>query len=182
VDDLAMPTVIRRLPFVDKDRELLLRGSSFSLRRDQTIVWLSVLQTGVQFDRNSTVPRFPAILDTGHNHNFIIQKRHLELWANTSTEMLTPAGALYVNNKPVELYDANVWLHCNIAGQINPDEGSEPIELPINGGIAISTEGPRLPLLGIRALRSAGLYIAIACERGFVSIRSPRQAQPGQRP
>jgi hypothetical protein len=74
-----MPTVIRRLPFVDKDRERLLRGSSCSLRKDQIIVWLSVLQTGVSFDRNSPVPSFPAILDTGHNHNFLIQKQHLEL-------------------------------------------------------------------------------------------------------
>jgi hypothetical protein len=177
VDDPAMPTVIRKLPFVDKDRELLLRGSSFSLRKDQIIVWLSVLQTGVQFDRTSPVPSFPAILDTGHNHNFLIQKQHLELWANTSTEMLTPAGALYVNNKPVDLYDANLWLYRNIAGQVEPDESMEPIEMPINGGIAISSEGPRLPLLGIRALRSARLHIAMDCERGFVSIRCPGRVE-----
>jgi hypothetical protein len=96
--------------------------------------------------------------------------------------MLTPAGALYVNNKLVDLYDANLWLYRNIPGQIDPDDSVEPIELPINGGIAISSQGPRSPLLGIRALRSASLHIALDCDRGFVSIRCPRRAQPGQQP
>lgn len=67
-------------------------GSSFSLRKDQIIVWLSVLQTGLQFDRNSAVPSFPAILDTGHNHNFILAEPSID-------QAVTPsAGCPNVHN------------------------------------------------------------------------------------
>ena len=34
-----------------------------------------------------TLPRFPAILDTGHNHNFSIRHQHLVNWAS-----IDPAG------------------------------------------------------------------------------------------
>jgi hypothetical protein len=166
-----MPTIIRRLPFIDKDRSLQFRGHSCTVRRDQIIVWLSLLPTAVPFDRASA-PAFPVILDTGYNHNLLIQENHLESWAECSTDALTRAGSMYVNNQSVALYDANLWLHHNIAGRIELDGEAFPLQLPTNGGIGIPTRAPRVPLLGIRALRSADLHVSIDCQRGIVSIRS----------
>jgi hypothetical protein len=172
-DVATMPTIIRRLPFVEKDRELSFAGLSCVVRHNQIVVWLSVLQTGLSFDTSSPPPLFPAILDTGHNHNFIIQDVQLASWANYSKELLPYAGTVYVNREPVELYDANLWLYPNIPGQIEPNGGAVPVRLPINGGIAISTQKPRVPLLGIRAMRSAMLHLSIHSAEGLVSIRAP---------
>ena len=78
---------------------------------------------------------FPAILDTGHNHNFSISEKHLKDWVG---QTFPEIGALKLGSQRVPLQKADLFL------------GEK--ELTIPQGIAVFPDSPRLPLLGLRAL------------------------------
>ena len=59
-------------------------------------------------------PRFPAILDTGNNHNFAIRQAHLERWAPM---ILPEAGRVEIGTFIIPLLAANVWIHPNRPGR-----------------------------------------------------------------
>jgi hypothetical protein len=61
--------ILDRLP-ITKDRMSLRFGDRFiSARPDQILVWMSVHLPGV-LEPEQSIPRFPALLDTGNNFGF----------------------------------------------------------------------------------------------------------------
>ncbi len=70
-------------------------------RGSDLIVWLSFLEPGIPYDWS--VPRFPALLDTGTNHNLLLKANHLSWWANHEVDDLTEAGP------PVLVNGAREW-------------------------------------------------------------------------
>jgi hypothetical protein len=91
---------------------------------------------------------FPAILDTGLNHNFAIRAEHLHYWAGATAKQ---CGIVSINGYPIPIAQADLVL-----------EGSV---LPLPDGIAIYPDNvpfaPRLPTLGLRALVRNNIRVLI---------------------
>ncbi len=74
----------------------------------------------------------------------------------------------------------DVWLHRNERGHRDRFTLTKPFRLFTSEGIAVLPESsghpdPRLPLLGLRALRWNRLQLTIDCDRCRVTIRKPRR-------
>lgn len=151
--------VLRRLPVTATPTTVTVAGESVAVRAYQIIVWVS-LTAG---EEPGEAPHFPAVLDTGHNHNFSIQERQLARWAGVDSGHCPRLGAILVNRQEVPLLRANLWVHRNRPG--TADLLPRPVRLPIPEGISVYTAGtagaPRLPLLGLRPLVRNRLRLVI---------------------
>ncbi len=174
-----MPAILRNLPFYDHPTTAQVGGRSIAVKRDQIIVWVSLSETGLrQFDPRT--PRFPAILDTGCNHSFVIGERHLIDWAGIHPGFLRRLGPTRLHGKPVPQLAANVWLHPNQPGHRDEFSTQSPFLLETNPGIAVvpateSESHPRLPLLGLPAVRWNHLQVSLDGDRSLMTIRTPRR-------
>jgi hypothetical protein len=78
-----------------------------------------------------------------------------------------------------DLLEANVWVYPNVPGKSHADAGGAPFCLELDAGVAVypraMATAPRLPLLGMRALRLAGLRLSIDCQALSVSIQTKRR-------
>jgi hypothetical protein len=175
-----MPALIQRLPFGPARSELQLTvplGNPVPLLTDQIVLWVSVAPLGDELPPDS--PRFPAILDTGFNNGFLLQKSQLIGWASPgvyehcdrSGVILRSAGEL------IPLYYASVWVYPNIPGSRDPRPNGTPFYLDIPGGIALTPSGSRvtksLPLIGTAAIRHSNLRVQIDGGRETVDIQVP---------
>ena len=68
-------TILDRLPIADRPHLITVRGEAVDVYRNQIIVWMSI---------GDTLRPFPAILDTGHSHNFSIAERQLDRWSGAT--------------------------------------------------------------------------------------------------
>ncbi len=120
------------------------------------------------------MPRFPAIVDTGNNHNLSISRGHLLRWAGLPPEALRIIGAIRDRTQRIPLHAASVWLHRNRPGERTLRD-REPHPLKLEEGIAVYPDdmGPRLPVLGLRALTQNQLHVAIDPERKRLSLHTP---------
>jgi len=103
--------------------------------------------------------RFPAILDTGLNHNFAIRREQLDRW----TALRLPARKpVTIRKQEIPLAAAHVWVYRNEPGTNTPLD-LPPIRLRTPEGIAIFPENEpnpaRLPILGLRALVRSNLKL-----------------------
>lgn len=165
-----MISILRRLPIAVSPSSVEVAGEIVALRPYQIIVWVSLTAVAV-FAKSTS--HFPAILDTGHNHNFSIGEGHLHRWTGLRSDQFPKAGAILVNRQEVPLRRANLWIHRKRPGmcELLP----RPFHLPMPEGISVysadSTSAPRLPLLGLRGLVRCGLRLQI--ERAQVSLGQP---------
>lgn len=92
--------------------------------------------------------KFPAVLDTGHSHNFSISETLLRSWTGFS---LARVGTTRVNRIPVPVAIADIEV--------------EGHRLKLPDGIAIFPQGhpgiTRLPLVGLRAIVRNCLKLSI---------------------
>jgi hypothetical protein len=181
-----MALIIQDLPYSEIDREVdVPDGKRLLVRRHQIVVSVSIADTS-QTTLNVSTPAFPALLDTGFNHNFMIQSRHLVRWARIRPRSLICLGTQSVVGATTRRYEANLWLHRH-PPDVHSGQGiSDPFPLPLNDGVIVSPpfirahDGrllrytyPRIPLLGMRALRESDLHVLIDAENLRVSIRAP---------
>jgi hypothetical protein len=75
-----------------------------------------------------------------------------------------------------------LWLYRNWPGTREVAPERLPFLFDFREGIAVYPQGrpwaPRLPVLGLRALRRAGLQLHIDCRRGLVNLRTPWRFWP----
>ena len=159
-----MPFLVRNLPFFKTRTTVIVRGREVPVKADQIAVWMSLAEEG----RDSLDPdqlRFPAILDTGHTHNFSIREQQLVEWAGLDSRLLAKLGEIRIGNDRLPLLAADAWLYPNLPGKREVASGRPPFCLELDEGIAVypraMTTAPRLPLLGLRALRLAGLRLVV---------------------
>jgi hypothetical protein len=119
-------------------------------------------------------PRFPAILDTGFNESFLIHRSHLIDWAGVQEQNLPVADdrKVRVYEQAVVPRDASLWLYYNLAFTQSDVSTEPPVQIEVDAGILISAAAnkPRLPLIGMRAIESAGLEVVIDGRRQTVCI------------
>ncbi len=91
-----MPTILRQLPFFDRPTPLTVPGGSvLEARHHQVIVWVSVTRPETP-ELPPHARRFPAVLDTGFNDNFLIREQQLIDWAGLSPQGMPVVGHLRV--------------------------------------------------------------------------------------
>jgi hypothetical protein len=96
--------ILDRLPIARLDTLAFVGAENVRLKKDEIIVWVSVTRkTNVAW--NPATPRFPAIVDTGHTHNFAIQHQHLVRWAGIQPELLKPIGSIRHDGKRLPLHE-----------------------------------------------------------------------------
>ena len=168
-----MTSIIRRSPFFDVPTHVDVGGRPVLVRPFQVVVWVSIQARG------RLSPRLPAILDTGFTLNFAIQEEHLRSWTNLTPDALRIIGRSRINQQDLRLYEAGVAVHPNAAGQRDILLGGEPYHLSLREGIIIYPRGnllgPRLPLLGLRALAQNNLETVIDGQRRDLTIRRKRR-------
>ena len=127
----------------------------------QIVVMVSIATKGV-IALPADAPRFPAVLDTGNNHNFAIRHEQLDRWTGLSPPK---RGLVNVSGRTIPLYAANVWIHSDIGN---------PFRLRMEEGIVVyppEVANPAgLPILGLRGLVRSGLRLLIAGKTKDVTI------------
>jgi hypothetical protein len=174
-----MPTILRHLPFFSAKTRVFVRGRPVPIKADQIIVWISITEgRDLEFDNGR--PFFPAILDTGFTHNFSIREAHLIHWAGLDPRYLKQSGETRIHGDRLQLLEADVWIRRNQSGERDRFRDQVPFRLEIDSGIAIyptaMLSAPRLPLLGLRALRTAKLHLTIDGRRQRVGLRTARRS------
>lgn len=162
--------ILRQLPFQDVPSSVEVVGEHVDVRACQVIVWVSLSVADV-LDKDA--PRFPAVLDTGHSHNFSIQEGQLLRWAKLRMDSLEETKKILVNRQEVPLLKSRVWIHRNKPGTTNVLP--RPVRLEVPDGIAVypaeAINPPRLPLLGLRLVVRNKLKLAVDGEKLRVALK-----------
>jgi hypothetical protein len=152
--------VLRQLPFHDSAAAVTVAGERVPVRAFQILVWVTL---GAEETLGDDPALFPAILDTGHSHNFSIQEQQLITWARCRPQDLRKRGVILVNRQQVPLWSAHLWIHRNRPG--TSDLLPRPVRLDLPEGISVypadASGTPRLPLLGLRALMRNRLKLTV---------------------
>ena len=165
--------ILDRVPYSSEATFVSAPGGTVRVKPYQIVVVVSVsLPALLEWDPRT--PCFPAILDTGNNHNLSITRGRLLRWAGLQPEALRISGAMRDSQQRIPLHAASVWLQKNRPGERALRE-QEPHPLKLQQGIAVYPDdiGPRLPVLGLRALTQNQLHVAIDPEQMRVSLRNP---------
>ena len=156
------------MPLFEEVTEVDTPSGPILIRSYQIVVWVC-LSVGDALSHS-----FPAVLDTGHSHNFSIKEEHLELWTGLHAHDIRTIGHARVNKQIVELKDAAVAVLPNSAGKRDAPHEKQPYLLTLPEGIAVHRASdpfaPRLPLLGVRALVKNGLRVNLDGGRKEVSF------------
>jgi hypothetical protein len=142
---------------------ITIQGEVIQVKPYQVIVWISVATKDVLV-WDPKIPKIPAILDTGNNHNLSIQAEHLVKWGGIEPEALPLQGKVREKGEEIPLRAAAFWLHTDMG----------PFALNMDDGVAVyARNGPRLPLFGLRALTNNKLQAMIHGDKKEAIIRTP---------
>ena len=79
--------LLDRLPYSTEGSTETAPGEAVRIKPFQIIAWVSLgIEEIAQWDPRT--PRFPVVLDTGHNHNLSIARGQLLRWAGIPPERL----------------------------------------------------------------------------------------------
>ena len=101
--------------------------------------------------------RFPTLLDTGFNGNFLLREDHLLQWTKTtiSESNYNLIGTTIIHGELVPTFDADLWIFGNVPGFRDQVTEVPVFRMEFNGGICLCPSHMtrlRLPLLGLVAL------------------------------
>jgi hypothetical protein len=163
--------ILTRLPFSEAHFEVRTPDGIFDVKPYQIVVMVSITARNIA-ELDPGAPRIPAILDTGHNHNFAIRREQLDLWVKLSEP---ERGQIRVGGVPVALVPAIVWIHTNRPGT-RESANRPPFKLELREGIAVyppEMRNPaRLPTLGLRGIVRNGLKLVIDGLRRDVTLKT----------
>jgi hypothetical protein len=172
-----MKTILDRLPFFEAETNLDVRGEVVVIRKYQIIVWVSLVPLRVE-KLSADTPKFPAVLDTGNTHNFVLSEAHLNRWAGLEFGPLWFSHTRF-NEDPLPLLTARVWLHPNKRGQRDSFSRRPPFPLELPDGIPLfphhASNAARLPTLGLRALATNDLHLTVDGKQRFLTLRTSRE-------
>src|SRR5438552_13015046 len=103
-----MPFRIARVPLVAADHVVSPGGVDVTLRAFQPVVWVRLVPWVGQPAPDAVA--FPAVIDTGNNHFFLIPGPFFRAWTRVDTRDLTPGHRLFVNGFPIHCYGFNIDL------------------------------------------------------------------------
>jgi hypothetical protein len=173
-----VPSILRQLPFFVDPTTVNVQGDTLPIKAHQIVTWVSVTRRG-RMDLPPNPRRFPAIIDIGHTHNFSLSEHHLLEWAGLRLSALPRIGRIRHVGRTLPLVGLNLWLLPNLPGLRDVHANRSAFGIELDSGIAVYPRGtpnpPRLPLLGLRALRRAELLLFVDCQKCRVDLRTPRR-------
>lgn len=162
--------ILDRLPIPEQEEADLGPGGLVTIKPFQIAVSVSLTIKGIA-ELDPGTPIFPAILDTGHSHNFAIREDHLD-WAKLPR--ICRIGSIRLGDEILPLIAANVWLHRNRPNMRMVEGGAYLLEL--NEGVAVYPQGmpnpARLPILGLRGLIKNNLTLLIDGKKRWVTLKT----------
>jgi hypothetical protein len=103
-------------------------------------------------------------------------------WAGLTVHDLAWTGRARFAGREFPLRDAAIWIHPNRPGSRDAFDGRPPYRLHLPRGIMVWPReirgARRLPLLGLYAIREAGLLVSINGRRRRVGLRTPWRFWP----
>jgi hypothetical protein len=164
--------ILDRLPLSETRSEVWAPDQLATVKPYQIVVMIGLTAQEI-LEPGPGLPRFPAILDKGNNHNLAIREHQLRSW--TRITPIRPRHPITVPGRQVPLISAALWLFPNDPGK---PRGSErpPVRLAIPEGVADYPEDvpkpARLPILGLRALVTNGLKLIVDGKGRVVSLKT----------
>lgn len=162
--------ILDRLPFYEGPSAVSTPDGIADVKPYQIVVIVSLAGRGIM-DLPDGSPRFPAILDTGTNHNLSIRSEHFERWAKLP---LRKRGKVRIQGAEVPLLAGTVWIHPNRRGTRDLAE-RQAMRLEMHEGLIVFPENApnpaRLPILGLRALVRNRLKLIIDGKRREVTLK-----------
>jgi hypothetical protein len=111
-----MNYVIRKLEYSDTETWVPLpAGTRFRINPDQVVIWVRVVP--ILEPVTDQTPRFPALQDTGHGHNFSITEEQICDRAKIDRGSLDKLGSMLINAVETPLHRAGVWVYRNQRGK-----------------------------------------------------------------
>ena len=174
--------ILDRVPISEDHASLRFGDRYVTIHANQILVWVSVHLSEVLVPEQ-TIPRFPALLDTGNNFGFSVQDRHLREWAGIDPGLLEALGDIAIEGKIVTRREATAWVYPTIPGRQEVANEKPPFWLKMAKGIAVYTPdavtpGPRLPLLGLPALLNNDLDWWLDPERRHITVQPRTWRRP----
>ena len=174
--------ILDRLPISERRESLRFGDRYVTVRTNQILVWMSVHMGGL-LEPEESVPRFPALLDTGNNFGFSIQDRQLHQWAGIDPALLDLLGNVEINDQVVLCREATVWLYPNVPGRREVASNRPPYLLNLAKGIAVyppdaATSSPRLPLLGLPSWLDNDLDLWLDPDRRHITVQTRTSRRP----
>jgi hypothetical protein len=155
--------ILDRLPIDDEPETITVGGEGVTIKRFQIFVWTSIQSS----------PPFPAILDTGHSHNFSITESQLAHWTGLRSRQFRLIGTTRLKGEKLWQLRGDLRLHRNKPGTRELGQGS--LALVLAEGFTLAPEGSsRLPLIGLRAIVSNRLMLRIDGKRRQVTLWNQR--------
>lgn len=172
-----MARILGKLPFLGEPSAVSVGGRPVGVKPEQIIVWVSLSAPGQTLPTRGW-PRFPAVLDTGLSHTFALREEHLRDWAGLPRLPLRRLGTVRLSGLRAQLVDAHCWLYRNQPGRRDEFLDAQPFCFELTEGIAVyphdTLNAPRLPLLGLGALRRANPQLWIDCRKRQVHLSTSR--------
>jgi hypothetical protein len=193
-----MATILHRLAIPSSARRITLpSGAETVVQPNQIIAWVCLSPPGLTRPPPGAW-RFPAVLDTGCGYPFVLHEMHWRNWVGPITQYLgeLPTGRVY--GHPALRRRASLWIYPN-----RPDDfaeilpGRDPARLEIEDRIGVTISNvleeapttaadvgrrqqptlarPRLPLIGLPALKLNNLILTVDAGRGHVRLRRARR-------
>jgi hypothetical protein len=154
--------ILDRLPIHAEPGLISVQRDVIQVWSNQIIVWVSI---------GDPSRPLPAILDTGHSHNFAISRSQLQRWSGAS---LSQIGEAKVGKEAVPQFSAELRIHRNIPKR--HELRGDSYRLETTQGISVIPDEsplvPRLPLLGLRSILANDLSLVIDGRRNQVSLSS----------
>jgi hypothetical protein len=168
-----MPFRITRVPLVAAEHVVSPGGVDVTLRPDQAVVWVRLVPWGGRSDPQSVT--FPAVVDTGNNHIFLIPGPFFRVWARTDYRTVEPGRQVLVNGLPLRCFPFNLDLVRLRAGE---PTGRVAARLETGPGVMIIPDAlvssfPRLPVLGVRSLTLNRVTFTLNGGRQTFSLSQP---------
>ena len=163
-----MSLILDRCPFYEEATEVETPTGPILIRSYQIVAWVGLSVRGM------LSRPFPAVLDTGHSHNFSIKEEHLGVVDGTACSRNPDDRACAGEQATRRTQGCRGRVYPNTPGKRDALRGKPPYRLILPEGIAVHRASdpfaPRLPLLGIRALVTNQLRITIDGSRKEVSL------------
>jgi hypothetical protein len=170
-----LSTILRRFPVSQAERLVAVAGDATRVRSRfkayEIFVWAKIGLPHKEPDADASC--FPILIDTGNNHNLLLQDQQLLKLANCHPAWFPRCGHTKLLGCKTPLLDASLWLYPNVPNSWECDFNAQATELELDNGAAVIHTGtvnppwkpsrkdcdafllkdyPRVPTLGLRAL------------------------------
>lgn len=169
--------ILERLPLLPRTQSLRFGSRHVPFHRNAQVVWLSVGAPGSR-DPQHACPPFPALLDSGNNHDCFLDEHHLVHWAGMQPALFQTVGSIRINERDVPRRRIRMWIHPNVPGTHERDPDRKPVRLHLLEGIAVGPTQPsnivfpRVPLLGFSAFQRSALDYWFDSKTGYSYLRT----------